>query len=308
MKYKHKLLLLLSLLLIPPAGAVAGERLPECRDMKTVEAEYTGPERFEEGILWRVSRAGMKDSHVFGTIHVGDEAIVNIPDKVDTSLRNSDHFVMEAMPDMEQSAQLSGMMFFQDGRRLNEMVSESMFNRIAGILQSYHLPENAIPALKPWAAFVTMSYPADMRKILDLELMQIAAENGIQVHGLETLVEQGRLFNQLAMENQLRLLADTVCHYETVQKDFEVMKSLYLERDLKGLYVHGQSHAFNDNSIYESLTKRILHERNHTMVERMQPLLEKGNAFIAIGAMHLPGEEGVLNLLHEQGYTVSRIH
>jgi uncharacterized protein YbaP (TraB family) len=276
--------------------------------MRSVEGQYQGPDKFDRGILWRVSRAGKPAGYVFGTIHVGDAAIVDLPTEVNAALVGSERFVMEAVPDAAQAATLSGMMFFDDGRRLNEMVSAAMFERVSAILQAYHLPEEAIPALKPWAAFVTMSYPADMRKILDLELMQIAVESGAEIHGLESLVEQGQIFNQLAMEDQLRLLADTVCHYDTVQEDFEIMKRLYLQRDLKGLYRHGQSHAFDDNSIYESLTRRILHERNHAMVRRMRPLLEKGDTFIAIGAMHLPGEEGVLNLLEEQGYHLTRVY
>ena len=110
------------------------------------------------------------------------------------------------------------------------------------------------------------------------------------------------------MNDQIVLLTDTVCHHDMVLDDFEAMKSFYLKRDLKGLYIYGQRYAFDDNSAYETLTQKLLTERNHTMVERMGPVLEKGNAFIAIGAMHLPGEEGVLALLDQQDYKISRIY
>jgi hypothetical protein len=112
----------------------------------------------------------------------------------------------------------------------------------------------------------------------------------------------------MKMQDQVRLLTDATCHYETFQRDFEVMKSLYLKRDLKALYLYGQRYSFDDNSVYESLSKRILNDRNHIMADRMQPILEEGNAFIAIGAMHLPGKEGVLALLHGKKYRVSRVY
>ncbi|MEX2524923.1 MAG: TraB/GumN family protein [Gammaproteobacteria bacterium] len=308
MKYRHRLTAFIGLFVLLSGNPVAETQPPECRDMRTVEVEYTGPDRFEEGILWRVGAPGDESGYIFGTIHVGDESIVDLPEPVEEALAGSRHFVMEAVPDAEQAMQLSSMMFFSDGRYLKELVSEGMFDRVTTILQSYHLPQQAVLAMKPWAAFVTMSYPADLRKILDLVLMETALDNGARVHGLETLREQGEIFNQMPLDDQLRLLADTVCHYDTVQKDFEIMKSLYLQRDLKGLYIHGQSHAFDDNSAYESLTERILHKRNHTMVERMQEYLEQGAAFIAVGAMHLPGEDGILNLLEKQGYRITKIY
>ena len=56
------------------------------------------------------------------------------------------------------------------------------------------------------------------------------------------------------------------------------------------------------------LIKKILVDRNYTMTERMQPMLESGNAFIAIGAMHLPGEEGVLSLLAKNDYEISLVY
>ncbi len=309
MKYKHELIAVFAgLLILLQIDSVAAAKPPECRDIRTVEVEYSGPGRYDKGLLWRIDTVEGGSGYVFGTIHVSDESVVKLPEPVREALTESRHFVMEAVPDVEQSMLLSGMMFFNDGRQLKELVSESLFERIVNILQSYHLPEQAVLAMKPWAAFVTMSYPSDLRKILDLVLMETALDHGAGVHGLETLQEQGELFNQMPLDDQLRLLADTVCHYETVERDFEIMKSLYLKRDLKGLYLHGQSHAFDDNSAYESLTEKILFERNHTMVKRMLPYLEQGAAFIAVGAMHLPGEDGILNLLSERGHQVTKIY
>ena len=86
------------------------------------------------------------------------------------------------------------------------------------------------------------------------------------------------------------------------------MKELYLERDLKGLSVFGQRHAFEDNSLYERVTERLLTDRNRLMVERMLPLLDAGDAFVAVGAMHLPGADGLLALLAERGYQIERVY
>ena len=295
----------LSLLLAAPVHAALSE--PECRPVQEAAGEFVGSDEFGKGLLWKVSGPG-SENYVFGTIHVADESITTLPERVDGAFNASSRFVMEVVPDLEQTMGLYGSMFFQDGQTLDQLLSKPLYRRTVEILGSYNLPEQAVAGMKPWAAFLTMSYPADMRPVLDLQLLTRAVERGIETHGLETLEEQGGIFNDLEMTEQLRLLTDTLCHYEKVEADFESMKRLYLQRDLKGLYMYGQSRSFSDNALYERLTQKLLTDRNRVMVERMLPHLDRGGAFIAVGAMHLPGREGVLELLKTRGYQLTRVY
>jgi uncharacterized protein YbaP (TraB family) len=59
--------------------------------------------------------------------------------------------------------------------------------------------------------------------------------------------------------------------------------------------------------VVQEFTARLVVERNYRMAERIQPQLREGNALIAVGALHLPGEEGLLALLAEEGYRVSAV-
>ncbi|MGH8246020.1 MAG: TraB/GumN family protein [Gammaproteobacteria bacterium] len=297
---------MLLLLFAPLLHAVPGA--PECRPVREVEGEFVGSEEFSRGLLWKINKDGNESNYIFGTIHVADDRIVALPDPVKSALDGSRSFVMEVVPDLAQILALSALMFYDDGTSLNQFLSDALFRRTVEILSSYHLPEEAVATMKPWAAFLTMSYPSDMRPVLDLQLLQHASEKGLQSHGLETLEEQGSIFNGLEFDEQLRLLMDTVCHYDVISADFESLKKFYLERDLKGLYLFSQRHAFSDNSLYERLTQRLLTDRNRIMTERMLPHLEKGSAFVAIGAMHLPGSEGVLESLASRGYEVTRVY
>lgn len=299
--------LLLLLFLGTPAAAPALEA-EDCRPLQAADAEYEGPARFDEGLLWKLSKDGAEPSWLFGTIHVGDAAVLALPAEVDAALEESGAFAMEVLPDPMEMLQLAALMRFDDGRTLPDIVSASLYRRTVEILAAYHLPEEIVAAMKPWAAFLTMSYPPDMSSVLDLHLFQIAQQQGDRLHGLETMAEQGAIFNDLALDDQVQLLADTVCHYDVISGDFERMKELYLERDLKGLYMYGQRHAFADNALYERLTERLLIDRNKLMAERMVPLLGQGGIFVAVGAMHLPGEEGLLNLLRQEGFTVERAY
>lgn len=295
-------------LLFGLAGVAAAEEAPECRPLQQGRVDYRGPARFDQGILFEVRAPGGGTSHLFGTIHVADEEIVNLPDPVAASFAASHTFVMEVVPEADEIMQMAAMMYFDDGGKLDALVSPALYRRVVQILTAYNLPEEAIVVMRPWSAYLTMSYPADMRPVLDLLLLEQAQAAGREVHGLETLLEQGRIFSEMQTVDQVRLLADTACHHDRLREDMEQMKRLYLARDLKGMFVYGQQQAFADNSLYEELAQRLLTRRNELMAERMLPRLDVGGAFVAVGAMHLPGQEGILNRLAQKGYEITRVY
>ena len=246
---------------------------------------------YAQGLLWKISKNNKSPSYLFGTIHISDKDVTTLPDVVDKALHESEQFVMEALPDAEQMLLFSRMMFFHDGQQLAELVDTSIYKKTKSILSAYHLGDDAVSIMKPWAAFLLMNYPPDAGDPLDLVLLSLAQQNGATVSGLETLKEQADIFSDLKMPDQVKLLTDTVCHYDVIEEDFIAMKSFYLKRDLGGLYNYTQRYSMSKEPVYEKLMKKLIVDRNKTMAERMQPMLDKGKSFIAIGAMHLTGAE-----------------
>lgn len=279
----------------------------DCRPIQISEIPYTGPEEFGQGLLWEVSREGVPPSYVFGTIHVAERHVSEQLDKVRVVLAESEVFVMEAIPEPDDIALMRRMMFFDDGAELQDVISAHLFAETLSVLRAYHLTENDVATMKPWAAYLTMSYPAEMGIVLDQQLLHLARTGEASTRGLESMEELGGLFNSLSLADQVRLLTDAVCHREILEGDFAKMISLYTQGDLAGLFSYGQRYSFADNTLYENLTEKILTERNYRMVERMQPILETGAAFIAMGALHLPGEEGVLALLERYDFEIIRV-
>jgi uncharacterized protein YbaP (TraB family) len=301
-------LILLLCFLLPPVLPAADIPANECRPLKPAKTDLLVQTAYGEGLLWEINRQGIQPSYVFGTIHVSDPDITNLPEKVSDTLTQSGQFIMEALPEPDEVVKLTQMMFFNDGRRLDEFIAQPLFDRTIEILASYQIPREAVLLMKPWAAFMVMNYPPGNDLPLDLKLLSIAQVNGIEINGLESLQEQGKIFDNLTLATQLGLLIDTVCHYDLVLEDFEHIKSLYIKRDLKGLYEISRHLSVSDERIYQELISKLLTTRNVTMVERMQPILEKGNAFIAIGALHLIGDDGVLSLLEQKGYAIKLIY
>ena len=86
------------------------------------------------------------------------------------------------------------------------------------------------------------------------------------------------------------------------------MLDAYLDRDLGALVELQQQFMYAETDIDDRFMAALVDKRNQRMVQRMQGLLAEGNAFIAIGALHLPGEKGVLHLLEQQGYSVTPVY
>ena len=280
----------------------------DCRVIEETTSESNSVAKFSNAVLWKVSNAGKSSSYIFGTIHVSDPRITNLPDPVKSALNNSDTFVMEALPTPEEALALSQMMFYADGTTLKDYLDDELFQRIAKVLSIFQLPIEAAAVLKPWAAFLIMNYPADNMMPLDLKLLEIATRQGARTMGLETLSEQGAIFSGMTLDKQLRLLLDTVCNYDLVNQGIEEMKEFYLQRDLNGLLNASAQHPYADEPVYKELNKKLLTDRNKIMIDRMQSVLQEGGAFIAIGALHLPGNDGVIAGLSQQGYKITAIY
>ena len=280
----------------------------DCRPLKPASKQFDVSLDYANAVLWEVSSDGREPSYIFGTMHVSDPNVTNLPEPVNAKLADADVFVMEALPEPEEAMKFSQMMFFNDGTTLKEYLDDELFNQMVGILAQYQLPEEAVPYIKPWAAFLIMNYPAEQGIPLDLQLLNTAQQNGSELKGLETLTEQGIIFSSLEFDTQIQLMLDTICNYNAMNKDFEEMKAYYLKRDLQGLVAYSNKYSLSEEKIYKDLMKKLLQDRNTIMADRMQSILEKGDAFIAIGAMHLPGEDGVLALLANKGYKITSVY
>lgn len=290
-----------------PYADAAGLR---CRPL--VESGEVPPAVFPKGLLWRLSTSGKPDSYLFGTVHVSDPRVLALPDAVEAAFTGAETIVLEAALDATAMLPTLQAMLNVDGPPLSEVLGPELFAGTAGLLESvYSMPPMAIEMYKPWAVYLLLSLPPPTSLVdvpLDQVLWQRGQDDGKRMAGLETLAEQTTMLEAIALDDQVTLVHDSVCHYDRLQADIVELLDYYLDADLVGLVSTASRYRATDPGLYDRMDKVVLVDRNARMVERMQPYLDVGDAFIAVGALHLPGTDGILARLKAQGVQLERLY
>ena len=267
-------------------------------------------QRFESGLLWRIERGDAPPSHVFGTIHVSDPRVTRLPPPVSRALDASRSVTVEAVLDPSSMLALAKRMVFLDGRDLPGAVGAELYEKTAALTAAMGLPEQAVRLFRPWAIALVLSAPRqDPREILDFVIASTVRGQGKPVYELESLEEQAELFEGMPDGDQVAMLRRAVESYERMPSAIDRMIGLYLARDLAGMQrlVEEVAGGTADlKRLHETFSRRLLNERNVRMAERMQPRLQEGGAFVAVGALHLYGGSGVLAELERRGWRVTR--
>jgi len=262
------------------------------------------------GLLWEISQPGIPASYLFGTIHSEDPEVLQLAAPVQKAFDASQAVVLEVLLDMNAMVSSSAAMLLMDGRSLQDLVGEPLFSKAAAAMQVRGMPEMMTARMQPWAVAVTLSMPTpETGQVLDVVLYRDALQAGKQLHGLETIKEQLDVFTSMPLADQVTMLKDAVEHFQEMDSLFAELLSAWKQRDLARLVaINEKAMATGDQRFVDDFQKRLIVQRNHLMVERMQPHLKGGRTFVAVGALHLPGEQGLLNLLERRGYTVRVVY
>ena len=262
------------------------------------------------GLLWEISKPGQQSSWLFGTIHSEDPEILDLAAPVRQAFDASNSVALEILMDTDAMMYSSTAMLMLDGRSLPDVIGMPLYTKVAALIASRGIPELVLNRMKPWAAAVTLSTPAlETGMVLDRMLYEDAVKQGKAVYGLETMQEQLDLFDSMSDADQIILLQDAIDNLQQLEAMHAELLTAYKQRDLgRLLAINEASMQSGDQRLADDFQRRLIDDRNQRMAERAQPYLQKGKAFVAVGALHLPGKTGLLELLQQQGYSVRRVY
>lgn len=275
-------------------------------------------------IFWKVEKRGKAPSYLLGSMHVSDPRVLDIPAAARKAHRRSRVVVLESAEILDPMKAIAlaftkpDVMMMPAGKRIEDFLDGEQKQILSAALTRRGMPLSAVNYLRPWLITSAIAVPAcEMarqnkgRKVLDQQLALDAVEYGIPVKGLETFDEQYGAMNSISLEAQVQALVESVTMAGQGGDIIETMIELYAARDLTLLtpmlktYTPGEDTG--TGGLPSEFDTAMIIRRNHIMAERARPFLNEGNAFIAVGTLHLQGKEGLVALLRKQGYKLSPI-
>jgi uncharacterized protein YbaP (TraB family) len=266
-------------------------------------------------LLWKVTGKGLKTpSYVFGTIHLINEKDFLFTPVMEEAFRVSKAVAFEIkLDDMNNlSSQMSMMMkaFMDGGKTLRDLISKEDYELVQKHFSKIGLPLVMLERMKPMFLSALASGDISPEKMssgeivsYEFKLMDKAKAQNKPISGLETMEFQMSLFDSIPYEAQAKMLVDGIKSSDANEDQFRKMVELYKNQDLEGMQrmVTGDEEGFGK---YEDI---LLAKRNQSWIPLMVTAMEKQSTFFAVGAGHLPGEQGVISLLENQGYTLTPI-
>jgi len=306
-----RFLLVLCLLFFP----LSADALSVCKT--TLPSGYTPVEkRYESGLLFRItSSCDIIPSYIFGTVHSDRKDIYGSAEDAVIQVTKARMAAFEYLDDANSSAIVDKHMFYPDGSNetfLNA-VGQDIYDQFFKANQRLNLvPSHAEEKMRPWAVALMMQIPAPTSDgiILDDRLKKLATDSGVNLLGLETLESQLSIFSRMSPSRQLTMLRDTLENLDYILDSNETINTLYINRNLNGLLALSEEMFSRtaDPALEAYLRRALLTSRNKSMTRAALPEIEKGNLFIAVGALHLPGPEGMLTLLEKEGYQIEAVN
>ena len=263
----------------------------------------------EHDVFWSIAAADGPAGYLLGTVHSEDPRVLEFTAPFLDRLGGCGTFAMELVPNLPTMQRLLTYMELPEGANLEGLIGPQRFAAVQTATSAYGIPDDRLRRMKPWAAMMTISLPPPKTGLfLDFSLSLRAAGSGLRVMGLETLEEQLAFLEGMGLEDQLALLDQALADHELVQEVHDRMVDAYLAEDLATLEaLAGEQMASLPKPTRDWFQAEGIDARNRRMAANVVPMLQEGCTFIAVGALHLPGESGLIALLSEAGYRLEQL-
>lgn len=314
---------------VPVLAACVGENLVEKyrgEDPAAIDAMFSRAHGVANGTgnLWEIRAPGVEPSYLVGTFHAAD-AIELVPDRVWDLLNGAKTAVFEV--DAEQRAALEHRLhtdpsYILDGEAppLADRLPPGTVADVTAALRARGMSLEAATQMRPWFLMSLLGFPpchllasARGAEPLDHVMADRALDQGIPVLGLETFdqaidalrgIDPDSLWEEIALAASADAMAEDV---------YRTNLDLYAQGETQAIlefayWVSDRLYPDRDNRTrIDAMMGRILDYRNRRWMSRLTGAVDQGGAFIAVGALHLPGDAGLVELLRQQGYKVSKL-
>lgn len=262
---------------------------------------------FSQSLLWKISGKGLKEpSYLYGTFHIKDSRVFSYDSTVTNAFVSCSAYAMEILLDEIDPVAVQKSTLMKDNSLDNLLTKEqyyfvdSVFKKKLGISLLLY------KKMKPFFLSSLITQTASDNKnenALDLHFLKTARTQNKQCIGLEKFEDQIAVIDKIPYKEQAEMLynmlKDTV---ETHEEEFDKMMDIYMNFDLSSLL-----EMTKNSGLGSDFEENFIILRNKTMAKNLKKIIKKQTVFCAVGAAHLPGDNGVIELLRESGYIVEAV-
>jgi uncharacterized protein len=264
-------------------------------------------------LLWKISGKNLtKPSYVFGTMHMICANDIELSDSLKNAIRSADNVYLEL--DMDDMWQMMGAMMhmtMKGDTSLADLLTPDDYKKVKTYFSEHGgiIPFSLMEKYKPLlveSMIIEQAKPCDNMIVIEQLVMEEAKKNSVDIKGLETFDYQLAIFDKIPYKLQAQQLVKMVDEAQsgdaTGDDEIKVLTEAYRKQELNKM-----DELTKDDPGIGNFTDILLYDRNANWSSKLQELMPGKSLVVAVGAGHLPGKKGVLNLLREAGYTVEPV-
>ena len=264
----------------------------------------------ENTLLWEISGNGLqKPSYLFGTMHILCDQDATLSPNLKKAIKDVQVIYFEL--DMDDMNELMGAVKYlrmNDGKKLSDLLTKEEYDRVDNYFKQHKMPMplSFMNRFKPY--FISsligeqvMTCDSDKKNGMEQQIMKESRQYEKEIKGLETAEFQAGLFDSIPYDKQAKDLVTYVDSVDSYKQVTLEMVDVYRKQDLKRM----DSLVQKSDPGMEKYMDLLLYGRNRRWVANMPGIMGPRSALFAVGAGHLGGEQGVINLLKKKGYTLT---
>jgi uncharacterized protein len=259
----------------------------------------------EKGLFWKLESPTGKTSYLFGTIHTDDNRVSELSPSVLEAMKTVDMFMMEAEPSQDPSS-----LMLAEGN-VAELLTSDEFDKVRELADFHVMHMGAAMKMKPWLLAVIFDLPKPQTEFSQDNLLMTKSEDfGKQIKGLETSKEHFGIMDSFSKDEQLVMLRAVLKRTpEQKEADFEKLLAAYLDGDSDKLSALDEqiTGGMLPKELWAKMRKSLLDDRNVKMAERAIPMATEKPIFMAVGASHLAGDNGLIAAFKKAGFKLSAL-
>lgn len=316
-------------LALPGAAACVGDSyLDQMSDTQRADlSTAVAGMPYAEGLVWTATKEADTIT-VVGTMHIYDPRLDALRTQLTPTISNADLVLLEATP--EEEAQLQAMLtsdpsriFIMDGPTLPELLDEATWQLVIEAATERGIPSFMAAKMQPWYLSLSLAIPscamADMMagvRGLDQMIIEDAESAGIPMQAIESFMTVFEIFQNDTVAEQLDMLQVNMLVPELQQQMFVAMLDRYFAEDVGRLWEMSRI-AITDvpgldlaegRAMFDEMEESLLIARNlDWMPVITQATKTNDDIVVAVGAAHLIGQQGILQLLEDDGWSLTRV-